>query len=177
MKKSPPTIKGIFVISHVRALARAKGENAIHELVERCGRRVRFKNTDDVPVRVEVLIIENVLDMLAGKRIPPGRREFEAGRLHFKNFAETPLGRMVLLFKFKSALMRAPWIAKRVFRGMEFSSKEMGRKMIQVTMGNNDYPLEHFQGFFKAWMQHAKLRGTVRAKELGEEYIYTLKWK
>src|SRR3954470_1085078 len=122
MKKAPPTIKGIFVMSHVQALARVKGDDAISDLVERCGRRVRFAANDNVPVRVEVQIIENVLDMLAGKKIPVGKREFEAGRLHFKNFANTPLGGIVLLFKFKTALMRTPWIARRVFRGMEFHS-------------------------------------------------------
>jgi hypothetical protein len=176
--KPTPTIKGVFVMSHVRALALAKGEEAVHELVERCGRRVRFKNGDDVPVRVEVEIIEHVLDMLAGKRIPAGKREFEAGRLHFKNFAETPLGGMVLMLNFRTALMRAPWIARRVFRGVEFSSQELSKNCVAITMGNNDYPLEHFQGFFKAWMQYAKRKGTVLARENPEgEYIYTIKWK
>src|SRR3954468_16882438 len=95
MKKTP-TIKGIFVMSHVRALERAKGKEAVHELVERCGMRVRFKNTDNVPVRDEVTIIENVLDILSGKPIPHSRREFEAGRLHFRNFSRTPMGKLVL---------------------------------------------------------------------------------
>jgi hypothetical protein len=175
--KKPPTIKGIFVMSHVKALARAKGEKAVSELVERCGRRVRFANGEDVPVRVEVQIIEHVLDMLAGKKIPRGKREYEAGKLHFNNFANTPLGEMVLLFNFKTALMRAPWIAGRVFRGVVFSSESLGKNSVEITMGNNDYPLEHFQGFFKAWMLHAKLRGTVKAKTKDEEYVYSLKWK
>lgn len=164
-------------MSHVRALARVKGEGAISELVERCGKRVRFKNSDNVPVRTEVLILENVLDMLVGKKMPAGKREFEAGRLHFKNFAETSLGKVVLLFKFKTALMRTPWIAKRVFRGVEFSSRNLDKNTVEITMRNNDYPLEHFHGFFKAWMQHAKFRGTVTAKESAGDYVYTLRWK
>src|SRR5882724_9168247 len=123
--KKPPTIKGIFVMSHVNALARAKGEKALKELVLRCGRRVHFRNSEDVPVRIEIQIIEHVLDMLAGKEISSGKREYAAGKLHFNNFAGTPLGEMVLLFNFKTALMRAPWIARRVFRGVEFSSRAM----------------------------------------------------
>jgi hypothetical protein len=176
MKNSPPTINGIFVMSHVNALARAKGEKALQKLVERCGHRVHFQNNEDVPVRVEVMIIEHVFDMLAGRQIAPGKREFEAGRLHFKNFADTPVGEMVLLFNFKTALMRAPWIARRVFRGMEFSSESVGKKTVEIRLGNNDYPLEHFQGFFKAWMQHLKLKGSVAAKNEEGEYIYTIKW-
>jgi len=175
--KKPPTIKGVFVMSHVNALVRAKGEKALKELVERCGRRVHFTGSEDVPIRIEVLILEHVLDMLAGKKIAAGKREYEAGKLHFNNFAQTPLGEIVLLFNFKTALMRAPWIARRVFRGVEFSSKPTGKNTVEIIMGNNDYPLEHFQGFFKAWMQHLKLKGTVRAKEKAGEYIYTVKWK
>jgi hypothetical protein len=176
MKKSPPTIKGIFVMSHVNALIRAKGEKALQELVTRCGRRVQYGANEDVPVRTEIEIIENVLDMLAGKRISAGTREFEAGKLHFNNFAKTSLGEMVLMFSFRTALMRAPWIARRVFRGMEFSSKELDKKSVEIILGNNDYPLEHFQGFFKAWMEHLKLKGTVKAREKDDEYIYTIKW-
>src|SRR6185503_14907010 len=119
--KKIPTIKGIFVMSHVRALERAKGKDAVLKLVERMGKRVRYKNTEDVPVREEIAIIENVLDLLSEKPIPHGKREFEAGRLHFKNFSETPLGQLVLrIFKFKKALLKAPWIAKKVFRGVQF---------------------------------------------------------
>lgn len=177
MRKSPPTIKGIFVKSHVDALVRAKGKDAVGELIERCGKQVRFQNSDDVPIRTEILIIEHVLDMLAGKRIPKGKREFEAGRLHFRNFAGTRVGEMVLMFRFKSALQRAPWIARRVFRGVQFSVKDLGKNAIEISMSDNDYPLEHFHGFFKAWMQHKKLSGTVRAKDVEGVYMYALKWK
>jgi len=163
-------------MSHVHALARAKGEKALQELLVRCGRRMRYRANEDVPVRIEIEIIEHVLDMLAKKEIPPGKREFEAGRLHFRNFADTPLGEMALLFSFRTALMRAPWIARRVFRGMEISSRSLGKNSIEITIGNNDYPLEHFQGFFKAWMRRCKLSGSVKAAEKDDEYIYTIKW-
>src|SRR6185503_9390939 len=122
--KKIPTIKGIFVMSHVRALERARGKEAVLKLVERFGKRVRFKNTDDVPVRDEVAIIELVLDLLSKKPIPHDRREFEAGKLHFRNFSGTPLGQIVLsIFSFKKALLKTPWIAKRVFRGVQFTIK------------------------------------------------------
>src|ERR1041385_2095598 len=148
MKKAP-TIKGIFVMSHVRALERAKGHKAVLELVKKYGKRVRFKNSEDVPVREEVKIIELVLDLLSEKTIPYGKRELEAGKLHFKNFSKTPLGTLVLnMFGYKNALLRAPWIASRVFRGVHFKTEELGQKKIRVTMENNDYSIEHFQGFF-----------------------------
>lgn len=177
--KKIPTIKGIFVMSHVRALAREKGEDAVLKLVKRMGKRVRYKNTEDVPVREEVAIIEHVLDLLSSKAIPHGRREFEAGKLHFKNFSETPLGAMVLnMFSLKMALMRVPWIAKKVFRGVLFTSKAMGTKSVRVTMENNDYNIEHFRGFFHAWVEYAGYRGQVEAVDLGgDTYTYTVSWK
>ena len=73
-----PRIKGIFVNSHVKALEAQKGPEAVRELARRYGGPVRFKNSEDVPVREEVKIIELAADILSGAPIPPDRRAFEA---------------------------------------------------------------------------------------------------
>ena len=166
-------------MSHVHALERIKGKEAILKLVARSGKRARYRDSEDVPVRDEVIIIEHILDMVWGKKIAPTKRSFEGGKLHFKNFSETPLGGLVLrMFRFKTGLMKAGWIARRVFRGVEFRSEDLGPKKVCVTMGNNDYPIEHFQGFFHAWMKHSRHKGKVDAEDLGEDaYAYTIRWK
>lgn len=175
-----PRIKGIFVNSHVKALEAQKGPEAVRELARRYGGPVRFKNSEDVPVREEVKIIELAADILSGAPIPPDRRAFEAGRLHFRNFSTTPLARIIFsMFRtdFKRLMMQAPNIAGHVFKGVKFSSEDLGSKAVKVTMDNNDYPIDHFRGLFQEWMEFSGATGQVRAQEKDGAYAYTMKWR
>ncbi|MES2007184.1 MAG: DUF2378 family protein [Patescibacteria group bacterium] len=176
-----PTIKGIFVMSHVKALEAAKGKAAVSELEKRFGKPVSFKNSENVPIRDEVAIIELALDLLSDKEFTPQERHIEAGRLHFKNFSQTPLGKLVLpAFKnsFKLLIMNANNIAGHVFQGVRFFSEDVGEKTVRLILENNDYPLEHFQGFFEAWLGYGGLKGEVVATDAGgNRYIYTVHWE
>jgi uncharacterized protein (TIGR02265 family) len=176
-----PTIKGIFVMSHVRALAKEKGEEALKELERRFGRPINFKNSDNVPIRTEVEIIEHALDIASPHNLSESERHLEGGKLHFKNFSQTPLGRLVLpAFRgqFKLLMMQANNIAGHVFQGVRFFSEDIGEKGVRVTMDNNDYPLEHFQGFFTEWLHYSGLEGEVGAEDMGgNRYIYTVHWR
>jgi uncharacterized protein (TIGR02265 family) len=174
-----PTIKGIFVMSHVDALERVAGEEGMAELVRRMGRRVRYGSNDDVPVREEIEILEHVHDIVSGKPSYPRERSVGAGRLHFKNFSETPLGEVILaLTNFKTALLKSGWIAGRVFRGIEFIPEELGDRSVRIIMKNNDYAIDHFKGFFEAWMESSGLHGSVTASDKKESgYEYVLLWE
>jgi uncharacterized protein (TIGR02265 family) len=133
-----------------------------------------------VPVREEVKIIELALDILSPLPIPPERRAFEAGRLHFRNFSTTPLGRIVFsMFRtdFKLMMMQASNIAGHVFKGVHFASEDLGPKAVRVTMTNNDYPIDHFRGLFQEWMEFAGKSGRVEASAAGGAYAYTMRWR
>lgn len=176
-----PTIKGVFVTSHIRALAREKGAAAVRELALRYGKPINFKASEDVPVREEVKLIEHALDLLtAGHPVPKELRAYEAGKLHFRNFSNTPLGKLVLPYfraRFKMLMMRTGHIAGHVFRGVRFTSEDIGRKSVRITMENNDYPVDHFKGFFGAWLEYAGLVGSVEASaENGDRYVYSIAW-
>lgn len=175
-----PTIKGIFVRSHIQAVRKAKGPAGLAALKRGYGKPMQYKNFDDVPVREEVKIIEAALDVLH-PHVPPDQRAFEAGRLHFKNFSTTALGRMVLSAlprNFKLLLMRSRYIAQQVFKHVAFTSIDLGPKSLRVVMENNDYPLEHFQGFFQAWLDWSGLSGQVDAAATGSgRYEYTFVWR
>lgn len=93
---APPTIKGLFVMSHIRALEERKGREGVVDLMTRYGKSIRFNLLEDVPVRKEVQIIEHVFDILTGRTLPPKERSFEAGKLHFENFSRTQLGSLLL---------------------------------------------------------------------------------
>ncbi|HYF13180.1 MAG TPA: DUF2378 family protein [Candidatus Paceibacterota bacterium] len=179
-KTEEPTIKGVFVMSHVHALKKAKGKTAVAELERRYGHAISFGATQNVPIREEVKIIELTLDILTGDTTPKEKRAYEAGKLHFNNFTQTPLGMMLFpLFtsNFKMLLMKSPTIAQQVFRGVTFKSEDLDRNCVRITMENNDYPLGHFQGFFYAWLTYSDLFGDVDAKEQGRNcYIYTISW-
>ncbi len=175
-----PTIQGIFVMSHIDAVRRSKGRDGVLELERKLGKTLDFRATESVPIVEELRIIDAALDVLKTLPIPPLQRDYEAGRLHFRNFSTTPLGEFLLsIFRedFKIVMLRAPAIANLVFQGVTFSAIDTGPNMVRVTMSNAAYPLEHFHGLFSEWMRFSNLRGAVEATTgPGGECIYTMKW-
>ena len=181
MKNGSPTIKGIFVNSHIKAVQTAKGEEGVAELARRYGKSLIFKNTQDVPVRDEIRLIECAFDVLTQQTVNPEQRAFEAGRLHFKNFSTTPLARIIFSFyqkNFKLLMLHAGSIAGYVFSGVTFTSEEAGERSVRLTMKNNDYPIDHFRGLFQAWMDFSGLTGVVQGTEIDPNtYVYTMTWE
>lgn len=174
-----PTIRGLFVMSHINALEAERGSDGIVELMTRYGKQIRFSAFENVPVREEVRIIEHVLDIL-DPDVTPDTRAFRAGKLHFKNFSNTELGGLILpLFRsnIRAFLMNANHIAGYVFSGVRFISEERGQGNIRIVMENNDYPLDHFAGFFQAALEYGNLEGTVTAQDMGNQrYSYEIRW-
>ena len=176
-----PVIKGIFVRSHINALKKEKGEEGVKMLEKKYGHSVNFKNSDDIPVKEEIRILELVYELLNGNHIDESQRAFEAGRLHFKNFTSTPLARIIFpMFrkKFKTILLRSNNIASHVFRGIKFYSEDIGENAVKVTMQNADYPIEHFSGLLSEWMNYSGIKGDVLTNKLSENtYEYVMRWK
>ncbi|HET9131904.1 MAG TPA: DUF2378 family protein, partial [Terriglobia bacterium] len=106
--------------------------------------------------------------------------DVEAGRLHFRNFATTPLGEFLLtMFKddFKLVMLRAPRVARSIFEGVTFTSKDLGPTVVQITMSSTAYPLEHFHGLFSEWMKFCGYRGAVDSEIAANgDFEYTMKW-
>ena len=177
--KSEPTIKGIFVNSHLNKVRRDLGEDGVKKMEKMLGRPVRFRNSEDVPIAYEIEVIETALEILSGGTIPSENLSFEAGRFHFKNFSNTPLGRMLFsVFKDQEmVLLKSKYVAQYVFKGVSFNSKKMAEGRIMVSMEGGQYPLEHFRGFFSEWMSYAGYIPRVQADKAGPEtYIYILDW-
>jgi uncharacterized protein (TIGR02265 family) len=176
----PPTIKGIFVNSHIQMVRKAMGENGLRDLEDRMGGPLRFRATDDVPIRDEVRLIEHALDLTSGNAFTGKARAFEAGRLHFRNFSTTPWAKVLFtLFprNFRFMTLHAKTVAERVFSGVRFESEDLGPSMVRVTMHNADYPIEHFRGFFQEWMGFFGYDGIVEAHKLGNRHFqYTMNW-
>ena len=180
IKKSEPTIKGLFVNSHVNRLKEAKGEEAVRELERLYGSGVAFKNLEDVPVREEVRIIELCLQILDPALAAGPERLEEAGRLHFRNFAETRLGTVLLASlphtpqSLKTLLLNVGSIGRSVFKHTNLSGTEQ-RGGVVVVMENTDYPAEHFAGFFAEWALHYGLpRGAVRTETEDSTHRYII---
>ncbi len=178
---SRPTIKGLFVNSHIRALEAERGHAGLIELQRKVGHAVRYKTTDDVPVADEVRILEHIVEITTPMILSPEERELEAGRLHFRNFSTTVMWTLVnQIFgtNFKFLVMQSSRIASWVFRGIEFSSEDLGGNRIRISIYNNDYPLRHFHGFFEQWLAVAGVSGTVEATEHPEgRYDYIVAWR
>ncbi|MBI3486318.1 DUF2378 family protein [Candidatus Daviesbacteria bacterium] len=176
-----PTIKGIFVNSHIKNLKKQKGEEGIEELRKRYGKSIEFRNSENVPVREEVKIIEIALQILTNDSVPKDQIAFEAGKLHFKDFVTTPLAKIIFsLFRnnFKLMMLQSKNIAGHVFNGVKFSSEELGPKQARVIMENNDYPIDHFRGLFQEWMDYSGLTGVVKGKLRKDgSYEYLMTWQ
>jgi len=178
-----PLIKGMFVNSHIEALRKEKGDEGVRELEHRYGKPLSFRNLEDVPVREEVRVIEIAFDIMTDDA-PIADKSFEAGRLHFRNFINTPFGRMVdaTLPKTEEGLVglltRARYIARHVFKNTNFSSSIIDDRTLLISMENCDYPIDHFRGLFYEWMNRWGFEGhTVTAKETKpNRYEYTLSW-
>lgn len=176
-----PTIKGIFVNSHVQAVRRALGEPGVRELERRAGHPVGYSDFEDVPVRDEVDVIEIANDLLSGGPIASSERAYEGGRLHFRNFKATPLARLMFTIfprNFRYLMLHAPTIAERVFKGVLFTADDLGPSELRITMENNDYPVDHFRGLFQAWMDDFGLRGRVDGREtFPGRFEYSMRWE
>lgn len=175
-----PTIKGVFVKSHIAALERQRGKDSLAELRRRFGKSIDFKNNENVSVADEVKILETIVDMQEQKSLMPNELAEKAGRLHFRNFSTTPLWRIISpVFgrNLKLILMHSRNIAGHVFQGVKFAADDLGENKVRISMGNNDYSPEHFKGFFEEWITSSGLEGQVQARMRPQGvYEYDISW-
>lgn len=178
MDRWHPTIKGIFVKSHIKAVQRKKGKAAVKELERRVGHPINYRNTDEVPISEEITIIEQALQLVSDTSILKERIAFEAGRFHFRNFATTPLARLVIhSFRDPKLLLKAKYIAEHVFRGVIFFADERGPRKVKVVMEGGQYPLDHFKGFFSAWIEYCGFKPKIAATRYEpDRYEYNIEW-
>lgn len=181
MDMDRPTIKGIFVNSHIRALEKELGEDGLVELRKRFGKSIDFKANDDVPVADEVALLEHIVKMTSARSLTQEQVALEAGRLHFRNFTTTPLWNFLSPFftlNQKFVLLQSARIATMVFQKVIFSADDLATQIVKITLHHNDYPIEHFQGFFEEWIKEANLNGSVEAYRAGDgRFEYTIAWK
>lgn len=161
-----PTIKGVFVNSHARAVRRDLGDAGVAAMALRT-EQIRFGAREDVPISVEVAVIEAALDVLE-PHTPPRLRDERAGRLHFRDFTATPWASFLFRMFPKDVrfmMLHGNTIATRVFRHVRMESTEAGPGAVRVRMENTAYPLEHFRGLILEWMEHFGQAGTVIGQE------------
>lgn len=177
MDKRMPTIKGVFVLSQVNSVRRAKGEAGLAELSRRYGKPINFGTTEDVPVEEEVRLIAHALQIINDDKIPADKIDFESGRLHFRNFIATPLAKLILgtITDLKYLFLHSKYIAEHVFRGIIFTSEDLGGERIKITMKGGVYPLDHFTGLWWEWGDYFGFKPKIEARMLGdEEYEYII---
>ncbi len=177
----PPTIKGIFVNSHINFLKKYGGQDALEQLEKKMNKTIKYNIWQDVPLSEEIQIIEHVFDIVyPASGLSPKDRAFEAGRLHFRNFITTPFGRILfaaLPKNFKGTLLKLPVIIKHIFKNLEFSVTGISKNKVKIEVSNMNYPMEHFSGLFHEWMQFWKLKGRIDAeKKSNISCEYLISW-
>jgi hypothetical protein len=159
-----PTIKGVFVNSHIARLRKDKGDAGIHELEKRYNKNIDFATNEDVPIREEVKILEIIIDILKGEPLSLSKRSFQAGQLHFQNFAKTTFAKILFASVaknsegFEKLFLNSDYIVNNVFKNTDFKSKKISDGKLKIIMSNNDYPIEHFHGLFDEWVKHWNLK-------------------
>ena len=173
-----PTIKGIFVNSHINFLKKYGGEDALEKLEKKMQKKIKYSTWQDVPMSEEIQIIEYVFDIVYPSAVVSEKdRSFEAGRLHFRNFITTPFGKILftaLPKNFKGTLLKLPMIIKHIFKNLEFSVTGLSKNKVKIEVSNMNYPPEHFSGLFHEWMVFWKLHGRIDAKiksDISCEYL------
>jgi len=176
-----PTIKGLFVKTHIAAVKHKRGEQGVKILEKLFGKPLAFGNWENVPVEEEVRLIHYALHIWSDEEIVSKYLEYEAGRFHFRNFLTTPLAKTIIKrfgANFKLIMMLASKIARKVFLGIEVSSENIDLHKVKIIIKNSAYPLEHFSGFFEAWLSYVGLVGMVRAVKTNTHlFEYTIIWK
>jgi uncharacterized protein (TIGR02265 family) len=176
-----PTIKGIFVNSHIREVVKRHGPEGRQRLETLVGQSLDFGAAQDVPISLEVRVIEAAVELLVDHPVPESEVAYEAGRLHYRNFKGTPWAKIIFgMFPRDFAFMvrHSPIIAERVFKGVRFEAQELAPKTLKLAMDNADYPLDHFKGFFQAWMGDYGLHGTVVGQAVTpRRYDYVMTWR
>lgn len=177
----PPTIKGIFVNSHIRAVEKRHGAAGRARLETLVGRPLAFGASEDVPVSLEVRVIEAAVELLVDHPVAADEVAFEAGCLHYRNFKGTPWAKVIFgMFPrdFAFMVLHSPVIAEKVFKGVGFQATQLAPKTLKLVMDNADYPLDHFKGFFQEWMRDYGLVGTCIGQATAERrYEYVMTWR
>ncbi len=181
MNTQNSTIKGIFVRQHIKAIKKHKGSEGLKLLEQKFGKPLTIKNSDNVPIADEVKLLEAATIILHPKKYSQQELDYEAGKLHFINFSQSPIGR-ILFFSFnrniKRILLHSNNITAHIMKGILFSAKSTGKKSILIMIGSNGYPLHHFRGFFEEWFTFSKVKGTVKATfQEPASHMYELDWK
>lgn len=181
MEKNQPTIKGLFVKTHVRAIKKKRGPLGLRTLQAQFGKPLKFGAWQNIPVADEVKLINCAVVLYSDQRINPEKLDYEAGRFHCQNFLTTPLAKTVMkrLGKnFKLMMLLASKVAGQVFRGLKAEAEDLGENKVKIVFTNSGYPVEHFAGFFEEWMSYLGLLGIARGEELEPGNIkYIMTWK
>lgn len=180
-----PTVKGFFVKNHLHRLKVQAGPSAVQKLGFLYGKSIDFDAFNDYPVKVEVDVVGYALDILKGHIDDKALRSFEAGRLHYTDFAQSFLGRTIhALFPkhvigFKLFLQATQLGAHYIFKNIRFGASTISPNSMVVAIENSDYPMEHFKGFLYECMIHYGLKNpeVIAAETKSKTYTYTLFWK
>ena len=146
------------------------------------GQTLSFGPLTYVPTSVEAELLEHAVELLnPGTPLTSAERAREAGRLHYQNFAATPYGRLLaraMPNDFKQLMLRARFVARHVFRNMQFSSEDLGGPGVAVEMRNSGYPPEHFAGLFEEWMRTFGLAqpSVMLRVQKDDTHRYELRW-
>ena len=174
------TVKGAFIKAHVKRVEKEKGKEGVETLEKLYGKSLNFNNLRDYDTQDEEKLIKACLKMM--EKDKPGKDpDVLAGRFHFETFAETLLGKTSLKLAINSpqeVFKVSQSVFPIVLKGADIEFIEEDKKTIKLIIKNAGYAPRHFEGFFKAVLDHKNIpHAIVTRVNTSNEYEYLVTFK
>lgn len=172
------TVKGVFLKSLVETVRAKKGNEGVKQLEKEFG-SLDFSAFQNYPLTEQARLNKAASIVLFGSHTPEA--EYEFGRLSFKTYADSIIGKTMFSLigddplKVASAL---PKILNMVTSGLDIEVKAVGPIKVSLRMKNLPFHIKHYEGCCAAAAEHFGHTAVIESKVWGKnDYEYIVEWK
>ncbi|KKP69821.1 hypothetical protein A2X44_05110 [candidate division CPR3 bacterium GWF2_35_18] len=171
------TVKGIFLKGLVEVVRKLKGPDGVNKLKEEFG-DLGFAGFKDYPMQVQADLNKISSKIIYGSYCPEA--EYEFGRLSFKTYTDSLIGRTMFSLIGSSPIKVAkalPKILGTVTSGLKITVEEINSLKAKIRMQNIPFHIKHYEGACVAAAEHFGYKAKVTSKLIGkDDFEYTVEW-
>jgi uncharacterized protein (TIGR02265 family) len=172
-----PKVKGVFLKSLVDVVKKQKGPNGLERLRNEYG-QIDFRGFSDYPLKDQARLNKIASKIIFGSYSP--QAEYEFGRLSFKTYLDTIIGRTMFALIGADPLKIAkalPKILGAVMTGVTILIEEVGPLKVKITMQNIPFHIRHYEGACAAAAEHFGYKAKILSTLLpNQDFQYLVEW-